>query len=293
MTADGARIPAFVNPHAGSAAAASEAITADPRFQLHATEPASLARHVRDAVAGGARRILVSGGDGTVSAAAGVLAGTGVEMAVMPGGTLNHFARRFDIPDDPARALAVAADGVPRDVDAAYVNDRLFVNTSSVGAYVDFVQRRERLEPRLGYALASLAAAVATYATLPRRHVQVEAGGAVRRYRTPLVFVGVGERELGDSSLRSRDPEGLRGLHVVVVYGWRKASLVVRGVAAARRGPEALDRLPDVDSVVVESCRVTLRGRSARLAVDGELTTMPPTLDYRAAPGALRVIVPR
>lgn len=290
---DSAPIPAFVNPHAGSAAEARSAIEADSRFALHEVEPDALADAVRAAIDAGASRVLVAGGDGTIATAAAALADSGVELAVLPGGTLNHFARHLKIPTDAAAALEVAAAGEPCSVDAAYVNDRLFINTSSVGAYVRFVQLRERWEPRFGYWLASFFAAVRTYIVLTRRHVEVEIDGRRRSYRTPLIFVGVGERELADASLREYDPDGLRGLHVVVVHGWRKASMVIRGAAAARRGPHALDELPDVDSVVVDACRIHLGSHTARLAVDGELTTMQSPLEYRSAPGALRVIVER
>lgn len=290
---NGAPVPAFVNPHAGSAAEARAAIEADRRFALHEVEPDALADAVRAAIDAGASRVLVAGGDGTIATAASALAGTEVELAVLPGGTLNHFAGHLAIPTDPAAALAIAADGVPCSVDAAYVNDRLFINTSSVGAYVHFVQLRERLEPRLGYWIASFVAAVRTYAALPRQRVDVEVDGRLRRYHTPLVFVGVGERELADASLRQYDPDGRRGLHLVVVHGWRKASVVIRGAAAARRGPHALNQLPDVDSVVVDACRIILHRHTARLAVDGELTTMQSPLRYRSVPGALRVMVER
>src|SRR5689334_8315035 len=46
-----------------------------------------------DAVAAG-------GGDGTIRSVAGVLAGTGVPLGVLPLGTLNHFARDLGIPTD-------------------------------------------------------------------------------------------------------------------------------------------------------------------------------------------------
>ena len=39
--------------------------------------------------------VIVGGGDGTVSGVASALAGTDKTMAVLPLGTLNHFALRF------------------------------------------------------------------------------------------------------------------------------------------------------------------------------------------------------
>src|SRR4051794_35025161 len=37
--------------------------------------------------------VVVGGGDGTISAAASALAGTGTLLGILPLGTLNHFAR--------------------------------------------------------------------------------------------------------------------------------------------------------------------------------------------------------
>src|SRR5205814_1492833 len=81
-------------------------------------------------------RVLVAGGDGSIGSAAGVLAGTGTELAVLPCGTLNHLAKDLGLPLDLAAAARVAAGGRSVDVNAAVVNSRIFLNTSSVGAYV-------------------------------------------------------------------------------------------------------------------------------------------------------------
>mgnify|MGYP000753572853 CR=1 FL=1 len=40
--------------------------------------------------------------------------------------------------------------------DAIYLNDKLFLNTASVGAYTDFVRIREKYERRIGKPLAEL-----------------------------------------------------------------------------------------------------------------------------------------
>lgn len=285
-------IPAFVNPHAGSAAAARQAIEADPRFHLREVEPDGLADAIRSAVEEGSTRILVAGGDGTIAGAAAVLAGTGVELAVLPGGTLNHFAGYLKLPTDPAEALEIAATGAPREVDAAYVNDRLFINTSVVGSYVAFVRLRDRWQPYLGYWLASLAAGLRLFLTLPRYRIRLEVDGHVRHYHTPLLFVGVGERELSDPSLSAHDPEGRRGLHVVVVRRWRRARVVALGMAAAHDGARGVGQLPDVDSFIVDRCTVELRRHHARLGVDGEIVMLGQPLSYRAAPGVLRVVGP-
>jgi diacylglycerol kinase family enzyme len=285
-------IPAFVNPVAGGADSARDALARDSRFAIHEVTPERLAEAARHAAAGGARRLLVAGGDGTIATVAGALAETEVELAVLPGGTLNHFATHLGIPTEPAAALEVAVTGAARLVDAAFVNERLFVNTSSVGAYVAFVRARERLEPILGYWLSSLVAGVRTLFYLPRYRISLEVEGTVRHYRTTLVFVGVGERVLSPAKLGQRPAAGREGLHVIVVRGSRPARLFALALAAAREGRDGVERLPEVDSFVVERCSVAMFGRQVRVATDGEVVRDAPPLEYRVAHGALRVVAP-
>ncbi|MDQ3516271.1 MAG: diacylglycerol kinase, partial [Gemmatimonadota bacterium] len=149
------RIPAFLNSEAGSADAARSALESSGAFDIRDAEADSLARSIRDAVSGGARRILVSGGDGTVASAAGAVAGTGAELAVLAGGTLNHFAKDHGISTDFDEAVAAALGDQVSEVDVGYVNDSLFLNTCSGGMYVGYVKTRDRLEKRLGRRVAS------------------------------------------------------------------------------------------------------------------------------------------
>ena len=79
-------IPALLNPRSGSAARARAALNADTRFRVLELEPAHVADAVRAEVSRGTPRLLVSGGDGTLSAALGAAAGSALEIAVFPGG---------------------------------------------------------------------------------------------------------------------------------------------------------------------------------------------------------------
>jgi diacylglycerol kinase family enzyme len=245
---------------------------------------------VRKAIAAGATRVAAAGGDGTISAAAAAVAGTQAELVIIPAGTLNHFARDNGIPSDLDAACLLAPSGRVHAVDVGWVNGRLFLNTSSVGVYANFVRVREQLEPRFGYWGSSSIAMVRSFARVHPFRVWFESDAVQRSYETPLVFVAVGERELKLPKLGGRVEGGRSGLHVMVVRGRTRARLVALSFAAAGRGVRALSRTPHLDSFVVPRCRI--EQRHSTVAVDGEVVTMASPLEYELGAGALRIVVP-
>ncbi len=286
------RIPAFVNAAAGSGEAVLPLLRGDARFRVLEAAPEGLAEAIAAAVAEGAERVLVAGGDGTVAGAAAAVAGRDAALAVVPAGTLNHFAGDHGIPTDAAEALEVAVSGRPVPVDVGFANDRLFLNTLAVGAYVVFVRRRERLERWFGYYGASALAAADALVRLPSYSVEVEVAGEVKRYRTPLVFVGVDERELRAPKLGKRKEDGQRGLHVLIVRRTGRARLLAMALRTMVKGVRPWAGPAELESLLVQRCTVALPRRRARVAVDGELVYMDTPLELRLEPDALSLIVP-
>ncbi|MBA3645177.1 MAG: hypothetical protein H0W63_03285 [Gemmatimonadaceae bacterium] len=283
-------IPAFLNKKCGSAAAAREALAGE-NFTLAELDPEKLGDHFRDAVAKRIPRILVAGGDGTIAAAAAAAARSETELAVMPSGTLNHFAKDNGIPTDLAQAAIAASGSTIAKVDLGYLGDRVFLNTSSIGLYIKFVSIRERLEKKIGYRFASILAALRIFADLRVMAVKLEVDGKERIYRTPLVFIGVGERELQLPALGSRVQNGKRGLHVMVVHGRRPARLFAIALAAVAKGTKDVSRTPHFDSYIVDKCTIDLRTQSAVVSLDGELHRMETPLEYRIEREALNLVV--
>jgi diacylglycerol kinase family enzyme len=285
------QIRAFVNLASGSGEAARTALEEFGGFDIAACEPGQLDRQIERAVRDGAERVVIAGGDGTIAKAAAALVGKETALAVVPGGTLNHFAKDHGIPTDPVKAAELSATGSTTMTDVASVNGRVFLNTSSVGAYVVFVRTRERLERRFGYALATVIAALRLLGRVRAFTVELELDGQPRRYRSALVFVGVGERELQLPSVGGLAENGRRGLHVIVVRGGTWARLVAVGLVAAFRGNEAIKRDRLADTFVVDACRIEFRRKRGRVAVDGEIVEMSSPLSYRIERDALRLVV--
>lgn len=283
-------IPAIVNRSAGSADDAIAALREAGGFDVIEADADQVGTVVRDAMAAGHRRIVVAGGDGTIGAAAAELVGSSVELAIVPGGTLNHFARDHGVPDDATEAVALARDGAAHGVDLARVNDRVFLNTSSVGAYTAFVRTRDRIEGNWGYTMASMIAAVRTWFTMHRFAVEVTGPDGPRLFRTPLLFIGVGERELKAPALGGRVRGGERGLHLMVVRGRTRGAVLALALGAAIRGLRGVPA-PHLETVLLDRCVVTLR-RKALVSCDGELVLLQSPFTYDLLRDAIQLVRP-
>ena len=283
-------LKAFLNSECGNAEAARDAL-GKVGFDLDVVRATDLEPRLKKAIDSGTKRILVAGGDGTIATAASLVAKTDTELAILPGGTLNHFAKDHNIPTDLGKAALVAGgEGIVTGADIGYVNDCVFLNTSSIGAYVTFVRDREQLEKRVGYTIASVAAFVKTLSGLRSFTVTLEVEGERKTYRSSLVFIGVGERELKMPALGSRVKNGRRGLHVMIVRGRKRARLFSIALSAIAKGTKEVERLPEFDDFLVESCRIDLNRNTALTGLDGELKRMRTPLDYRVERDALRLV---
>jgi len=286
----GSKLKAFLNAKCGNAEAARNALTT-AGFDLDVVEPAQLEQRLKQAIEHGTKRILVAGGDGTIATAASLVANTDIELAILPGGTLNHFARDHNIPTDLGKAALVAAEGVVASADIGYVNDCVFLNTSSIGAYVTFVRDRERWEKRVGYKIASILALIGTWSRLRSFTVTMEVEGARKSYQSSMVFIGVGERELKMPTLGSRVKNGKPGLHVMIIRGRGRARMFAVALAGIAKGTKEAEKLPEFDDFIVDSCRIDLTRSHALIGLDGELKEMRTPLDYKIERDALRLVV--
>jgi diacylglycerol kinase family enzyme len=196
-TAIGQPVPVLLNERAGlgsgddTGARIAEALREQGvDSAVQAVEP----HRLDEAIARAARAapvVAVSGGDGTLLSAAGVLAGGEAALAPLPTGTLNHFSRRLGIGDLAAAARAIAGGRIVR-APLGVMDDRVFLNTATFGVYADVVRLRERLRPRLRKWGAAAVAALVTLAKLREMEVELVVEGESLRLRTPLVWVGVG-----------------------------------------------------------------------------------------------------
>jgi undecaprenyl-diphosphatase len=186
---DGEGLVVAVNPRSGrdDEDPAAEIAKLLPRAEVLAIDeehgvPELLTEAARS---GRARALGVAGGDGSVAAAAAVALEHGLPLAVLPAGTLNHFARDVGIAT-PEEAADAVRRGQAVEVDVADVNGTPFLNTASIGVYPEMVDRRDELSGRLG----KWAALVVATGQVLRRSDPVYAELDGRPVRFWVLFIG-------------------------------------------------------------------------------------------------------
>src|ERR1700689_5235911 len=134
--------------------------------------------------------LIACGGNGTVTACAEGLAGTGVPLAVIPLGTGNLLARNINLPMGLDDALEVALTGEQQPIDAGRVNGKLFVVMAGLGLDARMLDgTSEPLKKRLGWFAYALTA-VRHLSDRPMRLTVSADGGPRRRLRASAVIIG-------------------------------------------------------------------------------------------------------
>lgn len=246
---------------------------------------------VRAAVAKRPGVVVAAGGDGTVSAVADVLRGTGIALGVVPLGTLNHFARDLGIPLDPEEAVRTIVAGHRIAVDVGEVNGRGFINNASLGLYPGIVRERKRQQRRLRRSkrAAMLWATLAVLQRPPLLDLRLDLEDATHACRSPFVFVGNNDYVLEGFDIGRRERLDAGFLNV---YSTRSATAGGLVLLALRALFGRLRQARDFHEATVRTLRVESRHASLLVATDGEVQTMRTPLQFRVHRRALEVIVP-
>lgn len=234
--------------------------------------------------------VVAMGGDGTVHAVVQSLHDAGrlgsVDVALVPLGTGNDFARTLGLPEDPIAAARALRSASRRTIDLIVDGeDRVVVNAAHVGIGADAAARAHPIKPVLGRVAYAVGALTTLFVRSPRLDVTID--DEVLAGRIAQVAVGNGRFVGGGGELlpHARIDDGV--MDVAVAF----ASTVPRRIVYAltlRRG-----RHPGQDFVeYTTAVSVEVRGADLRCTTDGELGDPQPVHGWRLLPSAWSMLLP-
>jgi diacylglycerol kinase (ATP) len=251
-------------------------------------EAVSLAR---EAVEQDADAVGVVGGDGTVAEVAQGLAGSGIPLVILPGGTGNGAAGEFGIPKTIVDAVGLLVDpeAAVRAVDLGQVGEKCLLLRCACGALatVDEGATRE-LKSHIG-GLAYVWSGLAKLGGVELVDYHITCDGEVYEARgiTCIVANGAGFGGVGSLAEGIASDDGKLDALVFTGEGRRSpvktAAKVLPGVAKSRTLP--MTPVCSGAHIVVES------SPSQEIVVDGEPVGCTP-MEVQVLPGALHLLVP-
>ncbi|WP_199511510.1 diacylglycerol/lipid kinase family protein [Nucisporomicrobium flavum] len=254
------------------------------------------------AIEDGAELVFVSGGDGTVMAVVGALAGTDVALAVLPAGTGNLLAANLGLSADPAVGVQVALDGGRRRIDVGMVGpsnhptathnrtkgNQCFAVMAGMGFDAQMLEgTSETAKKHIGW-VAYVGGALKHLRDRPMPvRISLDGKPPLRRRVRTVIVGNVGRLQGGVRLLSEADPADGK-LDVAILSPNNLAHWAALGWAVMRRR----DRVPRMETYTAE--RIEIRSnRPQPRQLDGDLIDPGKSMTIGVRHRALLLCVPQ
>lgn len=236
--------------------------------------------------------VLAGGGDGTISAAAGICFRHKVPLAVLPAGTMNLFARSLKVPLNLDQALRALAGGELGAVDIATANGRPFVHQYSVGMHSRLVRIRNGMtyRSRFGKILASVRAATETVSRPLIFDAVIRTANGIENRRAMAIAISNNVLGEGHVPYAENVDQGVLGVYVFKPMPPVEVARLALSLLVGTWKHHPLVSERQVEEVTLSFPR---RKASAKAVIDGELIDLEKRVELKIHRGALRVIVPK
>ena len=298
-----AKVTALTNPVSGHGAALRAAQTAIARLQHRGVEVVEIigddaqdARYLAAAaLERGTDALMVTGGDGVVSNALQVLAGTDVPLGIIPAGTGNDHAREFGIPTkDPEAAADIVVDGWTETIDLGRIQcgegrkkcEKWFGTVAATGFDSLVTDRANRMSwphGRLRYYIAMLAE-LSQLRMLPFRLV-LDGSQEIDADITLAAFGNT--RSYGGGLLICPNADPTDGLLDITMAHSASRTKLIRLFPTVMRGTHV--DLDEVSTARAKSIHVECPG--INVYADGDFACALPA-EISAVPAALQILRP-
>jgi YegS/Rv2252/BmrU family lipid kinase len=246
----------------------------------------------KEAIAEGASSIIASGGDGTLSAAAGALVGTNIPLGVISRGTANAFASALGLPDTIEAACEMILGGATRVVDAALCNGTPMVLLAGIGFEAETIERADRDAKNRFGVLAYIMAGIQQLRELESFEAEMEIEDKVISVTAVAVTVA---NAAPPTSVLAQGPGGVFFddglLDITVVAPISRAGAIAASYHLLRSALNETAAERD-DIGYLRARRVIVRTNPPQqVVIDGEIMGTTP-IDVECVPGGLTIFVP-
>ena len=232
--------------------------------------------------------VIIGGGDGTLSAAADVFAGTKTTLGVLPLGTGNAFARDLGIATDLDSAIEVIINGQDCEVDLGVCDGKYFINVVTIGITATVAKTLTvPLKRRFGRFVYAIALSRALHEMKPFRS-KIETENGVTEIDAVEVVIGNGRYHGGPMPLSPTASITSGKLLLYAVESGSKVNLLKYALLL----PTGLQGvLKAVHSEETKAGKISTIPNQV-VVVDGELADKTP-LEFHKEACALKVRVPK
>jgi len=234
--------------------------------------------------------LIAGGGDGTISAAAGIAWKSGIALGVVPAGTMNLFARSLKLPLDIWHVLDALAVAQPEKIDIASANGRSFVHQFSAGLHARMVRYRNSMTfgSRLGKMRASTRAAIGVMFNPPEFEVEFKLDG--RKSHRKVSAISVSNNEFGRDPLMYADSLNRGHLGFYIADPLKPAG-VAKLVFDILRGRLKENAAVTAMTATELELHFPKKRHDVRCVIDGELLPMDRNVNLKVHAGELTVLV--
>ena len=247
----------------------------------------------KQAIAQGAKTIIASGGDGTLSAAANALVGTNIPLGIISRGTANAFAAALELPDSIEAACETILGGATRKVDAAMCNGSPMVLLAGIGFEAETVEKADRQAKKRFGMLAYVMAGIQQLRELESFTAEIETEDKIITVTASAVTVA---NAAPPTSILAQGPDGVIFddglLDVTVVAPVNRAGAIAASyhLLQTALNENAAERN---DIGYLRAKRVIIRTEPLqKVVLDGEINGYTP-IDVECVPGGLTIFVPQ
>ncbi len=230
-------------------------------------------------------RVIVAGGDGTISLVAHCIYGRGISLGIIPAGSANGMALNLKLPDVLSEQIKLALSPTILDIDILFINGRPCLHIADLGLNAELIRNYEEsgIRGKMGYLLQSIP-------TLFRSEYpfefSIETSGETREESGVLLAIA-NANKFGTGATINPTGKINDGKFEILVFKNLDFFEIIKTVQ------DAPQMSPDFVSIICTSQAKITCNNSVPFQIDGEFLGEVKSIDVNVGKDMLSVAVPK